>query len=171
MIYVHTKLKRRKTTAEILERTFATNTVSKKAKNVFDEVDSAAYSTLIKGRTTAMKKLPENMAPACYTYSTEFRNEIEQDELGAGEYIKRKGDIVFSDLPYYLGGIRTKTVRSMIRSRPKKRGTLRGCYDISRSQEPMSCTLVFPPVWILVQGSAVWIHRWAYRPCFKSRGL
>lgn len=61
------KLKRRRTTTEILEASLAARPVSTKEKNVVDDVEPAVRSTFSEEVLTTTKKLLEVMAPGCCT--------------------------------------------------------------------------------------------------------
>lgn len=96
---VYIKLMRRRTTIEILEAPSAASTVSTKRGNFVNEVGPAASLILSEKRSTMRKKLVEAMASISCIYDENFRNLVEELELGAGEDTNGKVYIVLVDPP------------------------------------------------------------------------
>lgn len=83
-MYLQKTLKKRKTTKFPLENgTRASDQDMCKEDNV-DEIEPAGCSTLRKKRRTKMRKLVEEMDPACFIQDKNSRNSPEEDKLGVG---------------------------------------------------------------------------------------
>lgn len=92
-MHVQTKLKRQKTAIKAPSK-------EPKEEDIVDDVLPAATLGLSEEGKAAMATLVKWRVPVCEAYDVEFRNVVEEHELGAGEELDGKVDLVVADPPY-----------------------------------------------------------------------
>lgn len=73
-----------------------------KMEGVVDEVEPATSSTLSEEEKISMRKPIKKMASFRVIYDADFRNLVEKHQLGVGEDLSRKVDLVLVGPPHNL---------------------------------------------------------------------
>lgn len=92
-----------KKTREIsLERETRTGPNKKEEEYIVDKSAPAVSSALPKKRRTVMSRLVKEMAPLCSIYDVDSTNLVEEHELGLGDGLSVKLDVVLGDPLYNI---------------------------------------------------------------------